>query len=119
LNPQLDGDGKLIVVYFGHGGPRAAGVYTRWDQVEVGARYFFEKISGGTCKSFKNENDAWKEFSNTRMLTASRNFTSFGVSSPTLQQTWINCTPLIVAKSTTGTAHQPFCRVSNVPTRSF
>jgi hypothetical protein len=50
LNPQLDGNGKFVVVYFGHGGPRAAGVYTRWDQVKVSARYFFEKISGGACK---------------------------------------------------------------------
>jgi hypothetical protein len=63
LNAHQDGDGKFIVVRFGRGALRALGVYTKYDQVYVGARYFVEGISGGSCKSFKNENDAWKELS--------------------------------------------------------
>jgi hypothetical protein len=40
LNAHQDGDGKFIVVWFGRSALRALGVYTKYDQVYVGARYF-------------------------------------------------------------------------------
>lgn len=60
LKPDFDGSGKFHMVIFGRGSPHAAGVYKDYDRAHVGAKWFFEGVSGGACRPILNENHAWK-----------------------------------------------------------
>jgi hypothetical protein len=62
LHSDLDSNGKVWAIIYGRGGPRGAGVYPEYLNGIHGAKYMFHGISGGFCKSFDNENDAFKYF---------------------------------------------------------
>lgn len=62
LHEDTNSNGRVWVVTWGRGGPRGAGIYPVYLNGIHGAKYMFDGISGGHCKAFDNENDAFKYF---------------------------------------------------------